>query len=351
MRVKVTPLILPLCCFALSGFSRQAAAPAQAAPQDERRVTLDVVVTDHSGHPVSGLQQQDFTVFDNKKPQTILSFAASGSSGKPADSDVQATVLVDAINAPFQGAAFQRDQLAKFLRHNGGELPLPVSLGVIAETLSSLTAASEDGNNLAKDLDSNQFGLRNITRSQGFYGGQELLQLSINDLQRFASDEATRPGRKLVVWLGPGWPLLTGPDVLLSAKDQQALFRVLVELSTTLREARITLYNVNAATINGSLSRAFYYQNFLKGVSSPNQIQNGNLGLQVFAVQSGGLVLDENNDLASSIATCLADGKSYYTLSFDSPVAERPNEYHRLQIKIDKPKLIARTLTGYYAQP
>lgn len=351
MHLKVTPLILPLFYCALSGFSRQAAAPAQAGPQDNRRITLDVVVTDHSGNPVSGLQQQDFTILDNKKPQTVLSFAASGGSGKPADSDVQATVLVDAINARFQGAAFQREQLARFLRHNGGELPLPVSLGVIAETPSSLTAASEDGNALAKNLESNQFGLRTITRSQGFYGGQELMQISIHDLQGFAAHEATQPGRKMVVWLGPGWPLLSGPGVVLSAKDQQALFHVVVGLSTALREARITLYNVSAATINGSLGRAFYYRTFLKGVSSPNQIQNGNLGLQVFAVQSGGLVLDENNDLAGSIATCLADAKSYYTLSFDSPVAKRPDEYHSLQIKIDKPKLTARTLTGYYAQP
>lgn len=351
MRVKVTPLILPLCCFALSGFSRQAAAPAQAAPQDERRVTLDVVVTDHSGHPVSGLQQQDFTVLDNKKPQIILSFAASGSSGKPADSDVHAIVLVDAINARFQGAAFQRDELATFLRRNGGELPLPVSLGVIADKPSSLTAASEDGNALAKDLESNQLGLRTITRSQGFYGGQERIQLSINDLERFASDEVTQPGRKLVVWLGPGWPLLSGPEVLLTAKDQRALFRAAVGISTSLREARITLYNVSATTINGSLGRALYYQTFLKGISSPNQIQNGNLGLQVFAVQSGGLVLNESNDLGSSIRTCLTDAKSYYALSFDSPVAKRPDEYHSLQIKIDRPKVIARTLTGYYAQP
>ncbi len=351
MRAKFPWLMLLVSCLILSGFARQAAVPPQAAPPDDRRITLDVVVTDHSGNPVSGLQQQDFTVLDNKKPQSILSFAASGSAGKAADSTVQAEVLVDAVNAPFQGAAFQRDQLARFLRRNNGELPLPVSLGLIADTPSSPTAASEDGNALAEELESNQFGLRNITRSQGFYGGQERAQLSITDLGRFASNETNQPGRKILIWLGPGWPLLTGPEVLLSNKDQQELFRTVIGLSTALREARITLYNVSATTLNGSLGQALYYQTFLKGVSSPNQIQNGNLALQVFAVQSGGLILNESNDLDTSIADCLRDARSYYTLSFDSAAAKRPDEYHSLQVKIDKPKLVARTRTGYYAQP
>jgi hypothetical protein len=40
----------------------------------ERRVTTDVQVTDISGKAVSGLGQQDLTVFDNGHPQTVASF-------------------------------------------------------------------------------------------------------------------------------------------------------------------------------------------------------------------------------------------------------------------------------------
>ncbi|HEY2548237.1 MAG TPA: hypothetical protein VGI46_19350, partial [Candidatus Acidoferrum sp.] len=39
-------------------------------------ITLDVVVTPKSGAPVSGLQQQDFTLLDNKAVETITSFKA-----------------------------------------------------------------------------------------------------------------------------------------------------------------------------------------------------------------------------------------------------------------------------------
>jgi len=39
-----------------------------------RIINVDVVVTDKSGHPVTGLQQDDFELFENGKPQTISNF-------------------------------------------------------------------------------------------------------------------------------------------------------------------------------------------------------------------------------------------------------------------------------------
>jgi hypothetical protein len=99
-----------------------------------------------------------------------------------------------------------------------------------------------------------------------------------------------------------------------------------------------------------SMGQRFSYEGFLKGGNSANDVQNGNLALQVLAVQSGGLVLNSSNDIASLIASCLPDAQAFYTVSFDSPRADHPNEYHSLQVKISKPGLTARTRTGYYAQ-
>jgi hypothetical protein len=103
--------------------------------------------------------------------------------------------------------------------------------------------------------------------------------------------------------------------------------------------------------MGNSFAGEFYYEGFLKGVGSAHKVQNGNLALQVLAAQSGGQVLNTSNDIADSIARCLVDQKAFYTLTFDSPAAEYPNEYHSLQVKIGRPHLTARTRTGYYAQP
>jgi hypothetical protein len=86
-------------------------------------------------------------------------------------------------------------------------------------------------------------------------------------------------------------------------------------------------------------------------MKTAGQVQFGNLGLQVLAVQSGGRVLNSSNDVSSEIAACIADANAFYVLSFDSLPGDGPDEYHALEIKIDRPGVAARTRSGYYAQP
>jgi VWFA-related protein len=154
-----------------------------------------------------------------------------------------------------------------------------------------------------------------------------------------------------MVWVSPGWPLLTGPRVELDSKQEQQIFANIVSLSTQLLQARVTLYSVDPLGNSESLSRASYYKDFVKGISKPSQVQFADLGLPVLAVQSGGLALDFNNDIASLLQECLSDSAPYYEISFDSPAVDRRDEYHHLEIKLAKPGLTARTRQGYYAQP
>jgi VWFA-related protein len=311
---------------------------------------LDVVVIDHSGKLVAGLQQQDFTVLDNKQPRTFSSFSAVARTRVPDDFSAQSVVLVDAVNTPFGAIAFQRQQLDRFLRQGGGELPLPVSLSILTDKPESQPSTTRDGNILANSLDAAQIALLANRRAQGFYGAVERFQLSLQALFRLIDREASQPGRKLVIWVGPGWPLLSGPGANPTRTDQERIFTNIVRLSTALWQARVTLYNVDQPVATEPLARS-YYERFLKGVSSAHEIEYGNLALQVLAVQSGGRVLNTSNDLGNSIAACLADAQVFYTLGFEAPAANRPNEYHSLQVKMNKRGLTARTRTGYYAQP
>ncbi len=100
-----------------------------------------------------------------------------------------------------------------------------------------------------------------------------------------------------------------------------------------------------------SIERADDYQAFLKGITRPNQVEVGNLGLQVLAVQSGGLAFEGNSDVDGLIQRCLADAKSWYEIEFTPLPADKPNEYHHIEIKLDQRDLVARTRDGYYANP
>jgi len=122
-----------------------------------------------------------------------------------------------------------------------------------------------------------------------------------------------------------------------------------VATSDELRQAHVTFYSVDPLG-QSDLSRNRYYEVFLKGVTSPSKTLPANLGLQVLAVQTGGRVITTTNDLASAVAECAADANAYYVLSFEAALADSTNEFHALEVTIDKPGVKARTRTGYYAQ-
>lgn len=342
----------------ISGYPQQTPPAGQAPPLEprpaaapsipERPVVLDVVVTDKSGAPIPGLQQQDFTLLDDKQPQPIVNFQASGESS---DVPLQAILLMDAINTGFQGVAAQRTGIEKFLSTAGGKLPLPMSVMLLTDKTAVQSPVSQNSSDLAAALDSQDATLRTVTRSQGYYGAVERLQLSMKALEQVILNLQSQSGRKLLIWLGPGWPMLSGPNVQPTDKDRAWLFNAAVEFSAKLREARITLYTINSFGVQGSMQNEFYYEAFVKGVPSAKRIQSGNLAVQVLSVQSGGKVITMSNDLSDAITRCIADRKAFYTITFNAPTADYSNEYHSLQLKVDKSGLTARTRTGYYAQP
>jgi VWFA-related protein len=312
-------------------------------------IRLDIVVTDHEGASVPGLTAADFSILDNNQPSKILSFHAYGPGVQPTDPPVQVIILFDTVNTDFDSVSYTRQQVENFLRQNGGHLAQPVSLVWLTNTgIEPQGAPTLDGNALATALDGAESRLRTINRSAGAYGAIERFELSSRALGGIAESELKIPGRKLLIWAGPGWPMLDGPNINISNKGQQSLFGEIVALSTLLREAQIDLYSV-AQGLPGP--ETFLYQSFLKGVKKASQSNIPNLGLKVIAVQSGGLVIPPSNDLTGALATCVRDAPTYYTVSFEPPPADGPNDYHKLDVHIDKPGLTARTNTGYYDQP
>jgi len=320
--------------------------PAPAHPADNQ-IHLDVVVTSKDGTLISGLQQTDFTLLDNNVPQTITSFRQVGK-----ETPVEVILVVDAVNTPFSVVSYERQEIDKFLTANGGKLPQPVTLAILTDKgVEAQGAGTRDGNLLAHTLDAQTVGLRDVGRSAGFYGAEERLDISLKSFSLLVAREQTRPGRKLLIFISPGWPALSGVRVDLTDKEQQGIFSEVVQLSTQLRQSRITVYCINPLGTGQDLGREDYYKNFVKGIAKPNQTDEGDLALQVLATQTGGLVLQGSNDTSGFIQHALNDASPYYALSFASPPAEHPNEYHSIKIKLAQPDQFARTRQGYYAQP
>jgi VWFA-related protein len=349
-----------LCVIALS--LPPLAHPQQAGPQplpaparDSQTITLHVVASVKKSGPIAGLLQSDFTVHLDKKPVPILSFRAVQASAQDAK-PIQTVLLVDAVNVSVTRLAFERSQVDHYLRENGGKLPQPITIVVLTDTGTKITPEpTQDGNALADSLKQTETGLREFRGRNGFYDWVEQFQISAKALRDLATFEVTRPGRKLLVWISPGWPLLSGPEVNLAAKDQKNLFNQLVSLSTSLLQADITLTSVDPIGIADSISyNTEFYKEFIKGVPAQDKMQIGNLALQVFSLQTGGQVLNASNNVAELLDRATADATAFYDITIAIPPPDHPNQYHDVAVTVEKAGLTGittRTRTGFYAQP
>lgn len=307
---------------------------------------LNVVVAAKSGTPVSGLTQQNFTVLDNKDPRPITSFRLV----TPAQEPVRLIIVLDEVNSDYTEAAMQRDGLNRFLRSNGGKLEFPTSLALFTDSGARVQQAFlTDGNALADALGHETLSQREITRGTSF-GDFDRVRASLTALHKIAGAASALPGRKIILWISPGWPLLSNTRFRIDSQMQNQLFSEVVALSTQLRQAGVTLYDIDTAAV-GQTRETAYYDGFVKGVSKPGQVVVGNVGLQVLALQSGGSVEQSSADASRMIQNCLRDARAWYEIGFDPPPSDAPDVYHHIEVRVDQAHLNVRTRDGYYANP
>ena len=326
-------------------------APASLADSAKKlgQMTLDVTVTDSAGQPKSGLGESDFTVLDNHQPAKMVSFRAV--DGAAAADSTQAIIVLDEVNNTFQSVATERDQIVKFLSRNDGKLSIPISLALFSDSGVKMDQPTQDGRLLISELEKMPIPVHTITSAMGGEGVVERYQLSLKTLNSLVNFAGLKQGRKLLLWIGPGWPMMVGARFASSPADKHANWDEIVLSSRAMRESRTTLYSVNSLSSETGLAADVFYKNFLKPVTVAKDTDSGNLALPVLALQSGGKVLNGSNDLASEIASCIADASAYYTITIQISTSERVNEYHPLEVRLEKPGVTARTNTGYYNQP
>jgi|HubBroStandDraft_1064217.scaffolds.fasta_scaffold15255_3 VWFA-related protein len=322
-----------------------ATLPAQAPAQpDSEQMTIHVTVSGHHDEPVEGLTKDDFTLTDNKHPEPITGFRAL------AGNQVGIVIVLDAVNLPYNEVSYARQQLSQFFSSNA-HLPQPVALGVLQDSgLKLRPQFTTDGNALRSELDSASIGLREVTRSAGVYGAEERLQISLNTFKGLVA-EMPSDGPKRIIWISPGWPLLSGPQIQLNNSQRVPLFNDIVAIATELRRSQIIVDSVNPVGASQDVGQTNFYESFLHAPRSPRDVDLGQLGVQVIAQQSGGLVLNGSNDIAGLLQHAMEQTKGGYEITFVPAPGEHDNEYHQLQLKVRRPGVEVHTTAGYYARP
>jgi VWFA-related protein len=329
-------------------------APQQSHAISEGKLHLDLVIGDASGKPVTDLEPWDLKLTDNGRPVKILSFRGYDGKTVMPDPPVEVVLILDELNLNMQQIAFVRDQVARFLRQNNGRTSLPTSIMVLTDLgLRVQPQPSRDGNGMAAVVDKMKPNINSINNATGAFGAFERVQISLREMQRIADHEAQLPGRKLLIWVGPGWPMLDSNRFRFTEQQQRWMFSSIVALENQLLVAHLVVNTIMPELSSMGVNESYIelYKSFLKPVEFAKQASPGNLALRVLATETGGRVLGPDNDLVAQINACLADSNAFYRISFDPPPAARTDEYHAINLVVDHPNLTIRTNTGYYDEP
>ncbi len=330
---------------ALAQSPQQSSHPAPSSPLASRNIKLDVVVEARSGQPLTTLQQQDFRIFDNKAQRPITSFKVETSK----EVAVSVIIYLDAVNTPYALLGQIRNGADKYFKANEGTLGHPTTFAFLTDDGTQFNKRfSSNGMELSDDLEHDPVGLRQIIRGTD-WGDIDRFEIGIKAIHQLIALATKLPGRKIVIFISPGFPLLSGPDAQINTKQRHEIFGDTIYLTNQLQQNDITFYTINPIGVSQSMYSANYYETFLKGLARVDDAQFAYLSPQVLSPHSGGLTLISNNDIAGMIQRCLLDAESWYRIAFDPLPSEKPNDYHHIDVRVDQPHVVVRTRDGYYA--
>ncbi len=336
------------------------------------RISIDVAVTDYKGNAVSGLRAGDFNLLDSGRPQSMVTFDSSESNAEKVESPLSIVLVIDTVDLASPAAAEAERVAEDFLRMNGGVLRHPVIVYRITKSeIQALTNPSMNGDLIARQLKDRK-AMRTIWENlppsaipkyvpipdQGTTPPMTRapaisLPEALKGLGAIIIEQRRVPGRKLLFWIGPGWPSNAASE----PRPIQAAFQMVAEFSTRLREARIELFiatqwksGTNPGEPNalmGPRDESFAF----KAIKSPADVSRGSLGPEAIAILSGGEVLYARDRLADVIAGRAKQAESFYQITFDPVPAAGIDEYHALAVTLNRPGLTVRTVSGYYDEP
>ena len=329
------------------------AQPAVASAASLKTIHLDVFVKDQAGMPVSGLAPQAFTVLDNGQPQQIVSLTPVATRNDP--TAVTVLIVMDMINPGYDSVTWGREQLSEYLTKEGSTLRHRTAIAAMTEDgLQMMSGSTTDGSVLNAQFQKFATDIRPVTQRSGWQGFEQMLQQSIQQFSQILSVEQARPGRKLVLIISPGWPMLGDWGSQQDLHSVQQDFNMIVALTNTVHDARTVIYRLDPYELGGlhaGPQDPFYFKDFLKPLTDPKKATFPYLGLGVFAVHSGGRVLVTGHDITGEINSVLPDAGAYYEITCTAPPNPAPNEYQAIEVRVSQPGATAHTISGFYANP
>jgi VWFA-related protein len=358
-----------------------------------RRVVLDVVVTDPQGSPVRGLTKADFSVTEDRKPQEIVAFDATGFSSamdylpptlqpQPPNTFVNlpATpekgplfVLLydlvnmdspDQMNSPEDHSAqlTARQQLVKFIQSKPEGTRFAIF--VRSDGLHLIQGFTSDRSQLYSAIDphSPKPHIPVVFLMAPNFGRGDRLS-ALNTLHSIATYVDGLPGRKNLLWFSSEFPLslfaadTDGPNFQeetratldLLARNQIAIYPVdargvpaqdsHAQLATSIHSDTITSpIEAGSGSSGGSGSGPVgnspsQTSSFVQGSST---VISSYATMDGIARETGGQAFYSDNNVAAALVKATESGSMYYTLTY-APTNDRYDDKLRnIHVELDK---------------
>jgi len=326
------------------------------------RVIEDVVVTDRNGNPVRGLTKWDFSLREDDKPQTLLTFEEHDGS-KPdfvplAIPRLPSNTFVDLPSAPEQGPLFVilydmvntslADQAyarrALFSYIDSKPPGTRIALFLNTDETRLLQGFTENRALLHAALTSPGPGphLPNVFLYGANYGkGDQGTTLDL--FKQLATLLKGVPGRKNLIWLSDSFPRELFPPL-----DSPLMAQQIKDVIAQLTRDRIALYPVDVRGVTVD-NEGTVVSGALGARMSPNPEQF--VGVDDLAKATGGQAEHSNNDVLYLLNKAMSAGASYYTISYSPTNRKEDEEQRNIEIRVEGTKYDLSYRRWYYALP
>src|SRR5262245_36667383 len=390
------------CVLATQSSAQQGPPPPGVIRINVNLVQVDAVVTDNKDKAVTDLKAEDFEVLQDGKPQAITNFSlidvkesmarafptrpvARPRGGAPAPAlpppgfrpqQVRRTIalVVDDLGLSFDSMVRVRQSITKWvdMEMQSGDLVAVIRTSAGMGALQQFTA---DKRLLHSAIERVRFttgrvGISSFVPLEGApplgsidrtFFNQEIEQRylvgSMGAIQYVVRGLRDLPGRKSLILFSESMRL-----TFLDGRSQLVEER-LRRLSD---EANRSSVVINAIDPRGVAFTGLTAEDRTSGLS-PQQISqvpgrrsdqlfNSREGMITLAQKTGGLFLQNSNDMDGSLRQVIEDGDSYYLIGYQPDASTFDlrtgvAKFHSISVRVKRPGLHVRSRTGFFGTP
>ena len=391
--------VLALAAASAHPLAQQSQGEPQVFRSGVQLIEVDVRVFDRGGRFIPDLGREDFTILENGVEQKIEAvslhgIAASadvGDSAAPPTAATQVWIFFFDTNHLVPGAGFDRAKQAvtEFLKagfragHIGGILVdgriVNNRLSSVREELVSAVAAIKPNS----DARTRQIELtREWPRLQDereailiANDDAEALRRAIQracsddadacrqltpDLQirskarRFLSEleQATRGTLNDINALASGLAKVPGPKTIVLLSDgfvTERMEGVVQQVSGQMARAGGRLYAIDVRGLNRGRGAGIIDQPAVDNTSAPAQFDARADGPNSLAVDTGGLMIRNENNIGRALETVAADANTYYVLAYRPTDQSFDGKFRMIDVRVNRPGVRVRARRGYLA--